>query len=250
MKVIAMIPARYNASRFPGKLMKDLEGKPVIVRTYEAVVKTNLFEEVYVVTDDDRIEEVISKVGGSVIRSKKEHQSGSDRLAEACEDLEVDVIVNIQGDEPFTAKENLEILLKIFENDIDSQVDVATLMERLHEGEDIANPNNVKVVVSKKGDALYFSRTFIPFPRDEKSEGIYFKHIGIYAYRKNALLQFTQLEESVLEKTEKLEQLRYLENGFKIRLAETNISTIGIDTESDLEKARERWKTICSAGKQ
>ena len=250
MKVIAMIPARYNASRFPGKLMKDLEGKPVIVRTYEAVVKTNLFEEVYVVTDDDRIEEVISKVGGSVIRSKKEHQSGSDRLAEACEDLEVDVIVNIQGDEPFTAKENLEILLKIFENDIDSQVDVATLMERLHEGEDIANPNNVKVVVSKKGDALYFSRAFIPFPRDEKSEGIYFKHIGIYAYRKNALLQFTQLEESVLEKTEKLEQLRYLENGFKIRLAETNISTIGIDTESDLEKARERWKTICSASKQ
>ena len=250
MKVIAMIPARYNASRFPGKLMKDLEGKPVIVRTYEAVVKTNLFEEVYVVTDDDRIEEVISKVGGSVIRSKKEHQSGSDRLAEACEDLEVDVIVNIQGDEPFTAKENLEILLKIFENDIDSQVDVATLMERLHEGEDIANPNNVKVVVSKKGDALYFSRAFIPFPRDEKSEGIYFKHIGIYAYRKNALLQFTQLEESVLEKTEKLEQLRYLENGFKIRLAETNISTIGIDTESDLEKARERWKTICLASKQ
>lgn len=250
MKVIAMIPARYNASRFSGKLMKDLEGKPVIVRTYEAVVKTNLFEEVYVVTDDDRIEEVISKVGGSVIRSKKEHQSGSDRLAEACEDLEVDVIVNIQGDEPFTAKENLEILLKIFENDIDSQVDVATLMERLHEGEDIANPNNVKVVVSKKGDALYFSRAFIPFPRDEKSEGIYFKHIGIYAYRKNALLQFTQLEESVLEKTEKLEQLRYLENGFKIRLAETNISTIGIDTESDLEKARERWKTICSASKQ
>ena len=142
MKVIAMIPARYNASRFPGKLMKDLEGKPVIVRTYEAVVKTNLFEEVYVVTDDDRIEEVISKVGGSVIRSKKEHQSGSDRLAEACEDLEVDVIVNIQGDEPFTAKENLEILLKIFENDIDSQVDVATLMERLHEGEDIANPKD------------------------------------------------------------------------------------------------------------
>ena len=164
--------------------------------------------------------------------------------------MEVDVIVNIQGDEPFTAKENLEILLKIFENDIDSQVDVATLMKRLHEEEDIANPNNVKVVVSKKGDALYFSRTFIPFPRDEKSEGIYFKHIGIYAYRKNALLQFTQLEESVLEKTEKLEQLRYLENGFKIRLAETNISTIGIDTESDLEKARERWKTICSAGKQ
>lgn len=242
MKIIAMIPARYAATRFPGKLMKDLEGKPVIVRTFEAVVNTNLFQEVYVVTDDDTIEQTILAVGGKVIRSQKEHQSGSDRLAEACADMDVDIIVNVQGDEPFTAKQNLEILLQIFKQDAENQVDVASLMERLNEGEDIANPNNVKVVVSKNNDALYFSRAFIPFPRDEKSETVYFKHIGIYAYRKQALMQFTQLGESMLEKVEKLEQLRYLENGFKIRLAETNIPTIGIDTESDLEKAKELWK--------
>ncbi len=214
----------------------------MIVRTFEAVVNTNLFEEVFVVTDDDNIEKAILQVGGKVIRSKKEHLSGSDRLAEACENLEVDVIVNIQGDEPFTEKKNLEILLNIFKKDAEKQVDVASLMEQLHDGEDIANPNNVKVVVNKNGDALYFSRAFIPFPRDEKSEGIYFKHIGIYAYRKHALMQFTQLGESMLEKTEKLEQLRYLENGFRIRLAVTDVSTIGIDTESDLEKARNLWK--------
>ncbi|MDO4230265.1 MAG: 3-deoxy-manno-octulosonate cytidylyltransferase [Capnocytophaga sp.] len=241
MKVIAMIPARYAATRFPGKLMKDLEGKPVIVRTFEAVVDTKLFQEVYVVTDDNRIEQAILNVGGKVIRSQKEHQSGSDRLAEACANMEVDVIVNIQGDEPFTAKQNLEILLQIFQQDTGNQVDVATLMERLYEGEDIANPNNVKVVVNKNNDALYFSRAFIPFPRDENSEAIYFKHIGIYAYKKQALMQFTQLEESILEKTEKLEQLRYLENGFRIRLAETHIPTIGIDTENDLEKAKKLW---------
>lgn len=241
MKVIAMIPARYAASRFPGKLMKDLEGKPVIVRTFEAVMSTNLFQEVFVVTDDDRIENVILQAGGKVIRSRKEHSSGSDRLAEACENLDVDVIVNIQGDEPFTEKKNLQILLDIFVKDIEKQVDVASLMEPLHEPEEMANPNNVKVVTNKSGDALYFSRAFIPFPRDEKSEGVYFKHIGIYAYRKHALMQFTQLGESMLEKTEKLEQLRYLENGFKIRLAITDTPTIGIDTENDLEKARSLW---------
>lgn len=237
-----MIPARYEASRFSGKLMKDLEGKPVIVRTFEAVLNTKLFEQVYVVTDDNRIEEAILNVGGKVIRSKKEHKSGSDRIAEACENLEADVIVNIQGDEPFTEKKNLEMLLKIFSEDVNNEVSVASLMERLDNPEEVCNPNNVKVVVSKNGDALYFSRAFIPFPRDEKSEGVYFKHIGIYAYRKEALMQFTQLEESILEKTEKLEQLRYLENGFRIRLAETDISTIGIDTEEDLQKARQLWK--------
>ncbi|GET45678.1 3-deoxy-manno-octulosonate cytidylyltransferase [Capnocytophaga felis] len=242
MKIIAMIPARYEASRFSGKLMKDLEGKPVIVRTFEAVLNTKLFGQVYVVTDDNRIEEAILNVGGKVIRSKKEHKSGSDRIAEACENLEADVIVNIQGDEPFTEKKNLEMLLKIFSEDVNNEVSVASLMERLDNPEEVCNPNNVKVVVSKNGDALYFSRAFIPFPRDEKSEGVYFKHIGIYAYRKEALMQFTQLEESILEKTEKLEQLRYLENGFRIRLAETNISTIGIDTEEDLQKARQLWK--------
>lgn len=239
MKYIAMIPARYAATRFPAKLMQDLCGKPVIVRTYEAVVRTGLFSEVYVVTDDDRIEKVIQEAGGKVIRSLKEHHSGSDRLAEAAKDLVADVIVNVQGDEPFTAKENLEELIRIFEEDKEKKVDVASLMEIITDAEVIANPNNVKVVVNKNNEALYFSRSVIPFERAAVGAP-YYKHIGIYAYRKRALEEFTLLPASVLEETEKLEQLRYLENGLKIRLSVTNISTIGIDTPEDLEEARKR----------
>lgn len=235
-----MIPARYGATRFPAKLMQDLCGKPVIVHTYQRVADTNLFDQVYVVTDDDRIENAIREVGGKVIRSQKEHNSGSDRLAEASKDLEVDIIVNVQGDEPFTDKENLQKVIDIFANDSQQNIAVASLMERITNSEDIANPNNVKVVVNKFNEALYFSRSVIPFPRDPNTAVPYYKHIGIYAYRKDALQQFTQLPPSLLEETEKLEQLRYLENGFKIRLALTNIPTIGIDTPEDLEKARKR----------
>ena len=240
MKLIAMIPARYGATRFPAKLMQDLCGKPVIVHTYQRVADTNLFDQVYVVTDDDRIENAIREVGGKVIRSQKEHNSGSDRLAEASKDLEVDIIVNVQGDEPFTDKENLQKVIDIFANDSQQNIAVASLMERITNSEDIANPNNVKVVVNKFNEALYFSRSVIPFPRDPNTAVPYYKHIGIYAYRKDALQQFTQLPPSLLEETEKLEQLRYLENGFKIRLAVTDSPTIGIDTPEDLEKARQR----------
>ena len=240
MKLIAMIPARYGATRFPAKLMQDLCGKPVIVHTYQRVADTNLFDLVYVVTDDDRIENAIHEVGGKVIRSQKEHNSGSDRLAEASKDLEVDIIVNVQGDEPFTDKENLQKVIDIFANDSQKNIAVASLMERITHPDDIANPNNVKVVVNKFNEALYFSRSVIPFPRDTNTKVPYYKHIGIYAYRKDALQQFTQLPPSLLEETEKLEQLRYLENGFKIRLAVTDIPTIGIDTPEDLEKARQR----------
>lgn len=239
MKVIAMIPARYGATRFPAKLMQDLCGKPVIVHTYQRVKDTQLFDEVYVVTDDDRIEKAISEVGGRVIRSKKEHNSGSDRLAEASQDLPVDIIVNVQGDEPFTNKENLEKVIDIFAKDVDKTVDVASLMEVITEPEEIANPNNVKVVVNRQNEALYFSRSVIPYQRADVGV-LYYKHIGIYAYRKAALQRFTELPPSILEETEKLEQLRYLENGYKIRLALTNIPTIGIDTPDDLEKARIR----------
>ena len=240
MKLIAMIPARYGATRFPAKLMQDLCGNPVIVHTYQRVADTNLFDQVYVVTDDDRIENAIREVGGKVIRSQKEHNSGSDRLAEASKDLEVDIIVNVQGDEPFTDKENLQKVIDIFANDSQQNIAVASLMERITHPDDIANPNNVKVVVNKFNEALYFSRSVIPFPRDTNTKVPYYKHIGIYAYRKDALQQFTQLPPSLLEETEKLEQLRYLENGFKIRLAVTDIPTIGIDTPEDLEKARQR----------
>ena len=238
-----MIPARYGAKRFPAKLMQDLCGKPVIVHTYERVADTRLFDEVYVVTDDDRIEKAIREVGGKVIRSKKEHNSGSDRLAEASRDLDVDIIVNVQGDEPFTDKENLQKVIDIFAKDLTKSIAVASLMERITDPDDIANPNNVKVVVNKFGEALYFSRNIIPFPRDPNTKVSYYKHIGIYAYRKEALQQFTELPPSLLEETEKLEQLRYLENGFKIRLALTNIPTIGIDTPEDLERARKRLIT-------
>ncbi|WP_314276809.1 3-deoxy-manno-octulosonate cytidylyltransferase [Capnocytophaga sputigena] len=240
MKLIAMIPARYGATRFPAKLMQDLCGKPVIVHTYQRVADTNLFDQVYVVTDDDRIENAIREVGGKVIRSQKEHNSGSDRLAEASKDLKVDIIVNVQGDEPFTDKENLQKVIDIFANDSQKNIAVASLMEHITHPDDIANPNNVKVVVNKFNEALYFSRSVIPFPRDPNTAVPYYKHIGIYAYRKDALQQFTQLPPSLLEETEKLEQLRYLENGFKIRLAVTDIPTIGIDTPEDLEKARQR----------
>lgn len=238
-----MIPARYGATRFPAKLMQDLCGKPVIVHTYERVADTRLFDEVYVVTDDDRIEKAIREVGGKVIRSKKEHNSGSDRLAEASRDLDVDIIVNVQGDEPFTDKENLQKVIDIFVKDLTKNIAVASLMERITDPDDIANPNNVKVVVNKFGEALYFSRNIIPFPRDPNTKVSYYKHIGIYAYRKEALQQFTELPPSLLEETEKLEQLRYLENGFKIRLALTDIPTIGIDTPEDLERARKRLIT-------
>ena len=238
-----MIPARYGATRFPAKLMQDLCGKPVIVHTYERVADTRLYDEEYVVTDDDRIEKVIREVGGKVIRSKKEHNSGSDRLAEASRDLDVDIIVNVQGDEPFTDKENLQKVIDIFAKDLTKSIAVASLMERITYPDDIANPNNVKVVVNKFGEALYFSRNIIPFPRDPNTKVSYYKHIGIYAYRKEALQQFTELPPSLLEETEKLEQLRYLENGFKIRLALTNIPTIGIDTPEDLERARKRLIT-------
>ena len=238
-----MIPARYGATRFPAKLMQDLCGKPVIVHTYERVADTRLFDEVYVVTDDDRIEKAIREVGGKVIRSKKEHNSGSDRLAEASRDLDVDIIVNVQGDEPFTDKENLQKVIDIFAKDLTKSIAVASLMERITDPDDIANPNNVKVVVNKFGEALYFSRNIIPFPRDPNTKVSYYKHIGIYAYRKEALQQFTELPPTLLEETEKLEQLRYLENGFKIRLALTDIPTIGIDTPEDLERARKRLIT-------
>jgi len=236
MKVIAMIPARYEASRFPGKLMKDLAGKSVILRTYEATKNSNLFDEVYVVTDSDIIFNEIISNNGKAIKSKKEHESGSDRIAEAIEDLEVDVVVNVQGDEPFTQVNSLKNLLEVFEEDEKKEIDIASLMIRMNDEEEINNPNNVKVVTDEDNFALYFSRSPIPFPR-EKSTAEYFKHIGIYAFKKEALLKFTKLPVNRLEATEKLENLRFLANGMTVKMVETNEIAIGIDTPEDLEKA-------------
>lgn len=236
MKVIALIPARFNASRFPGKLMKDLAGKSVIIRTYEATKNTKLFNEVFVVTDSDVIFSEIKNAGGNVIKSIKNHETGSDRIAEAVANIDADIVVNVQGDEPFTQKEPLQNLLKVFQTDFEKEIDIASLMIELHNEEEIQNPNNVKVVTDEQNFALYFSRAPIPYPR-EKKEAKYYKHIGIYAFRKEALMRFTSLPINKLEATEKLENLRFLANGMKVKMVETDSTAIGIDTPEDLEKA-------------
>ena len=193
-----MIPARYAASRFPGKLMQDLGGKPVILRTYEAAVATDLFDEVYVVTDSDIISDTITGAGGKAIMSKEEHDTGSDRIAEAVENMDVDIIVNVQGDEPFTERESLAGVLEVFRDDHDKEIDLASLMTRITDWEEIKNPNTVKVIVNKDNFALYFSRSPIPYPRAEDMKISYFKHKGIYAFRKDALMDFKRLLELAL----------------------------------------------------
>ena len=239
MKIIAVIPARYASTRFPAKLMQDLGGKTVILRTYEAAVQTQLFDDVFVVTDSELIYNEIISHDGKAIMSVKEHESGSDRIAEAVESIDVDVVVNVQGDEPFINSEALQELIHIFRNDIDKKVDLGSLMREIKDEAEINNPNNVKVVVDQNQFALYFSRSVIPFPR-EKNVGVrYMQHIGIYAFRKQALLDFYSLPMKSLEASEKLEQLRYLEFGKRIKMVETTHVGIGIDTIEDLEKARE-----------
>ena len=233
-KISAFIPARYAASRFPGKLMQMLGSKTIIRHVYDNARNTGLFQDVFVVTDSESIYTEIVSNGGKTIMSKKEHESGSDRIAEALAEMNVDVIVNVQGDEPFIQKEPLEKLIRLFD---DASVQVASLMRKMSK-EEAQNPNNVKVVTDKSGDALYFSRSLIPFQRDGVSIAEYFLHVGVYAYKKDALMNFTRWPQSGLEKTEKLEQLRYLENGIKIRMAETDYINIAIDTPEDLEKAK------------
>jgi 3-deoxy-manno-octulosonate cytidylyltransferase (CMP-KDO synthetase) len=238
MKIIAVIPARYSSTRFPAKLMQDLGGKTVILRTYEAAINTNLFDDVFVVTDSDLIYDEIISHGGKAIKSIKEHESGSDRIAEAVENLDVDIVINVQGDEPFIEAEPLAKVIEVFRNDLDQKVDLASLMREITNEDEINNPNNVKVVVDQNGFALYFSRSVIPYPR-EKNVGVrYMQHIGIYAFRKQALLDFYSLPMQSLEASEKLEQLRYLEFGKRIKMVETTHVGIGIDTLEDLERAR------------
>ena len=241
MKIIAMIPARYAASRFPAKLMQDLAGKPVIVRTYEAAVHTNLFQEVYVVTDSDIIYDTIVAAGGEAIMSREEHACGSDRIAEAIMDMDADIIVNVQGDEPFTDKASLTAVLEVFKHDTEQEIDLASLMTRIREKEEINNPNTVKVIVDNRNFALYFSRSPIPYPRSGDSNIPYYKHKGIYAFRKRALMDFRKLPMLALEAAEKIEAIRYLEYGKKIKMVETDVSGIEIDTPEDLERAKAAW---------
>ena len=237
-----MIPARYAASRFPGKLMQDLHGKTVITRTYEATIATGLFEEVYVVTDSEIIREEISRHGGNVIMSQKTHESGSDRIAEAVQNVTADIVINVQGDEPFTEKASLEKVINVFHDDPNHEIDLASLMVEIHEWDEISNPNTVKVIVDQRNFALYFSRSPIPFPRDKNAGSKYYKHKGIYAFRKQALLDFTALPMQMLEATEKIECIRYLEYGKKIKMVETSVEGVEIDTPEDLERAKKIWK--------
>jgi len=235
MNIIAVIPARYAATRFPAKLMQMLGDKTVIRHTYDNTVATGLFNDVLVATDSDIIYNEIISHGGKAVMSGKEHESGSDRIAEAVTDLDVDVIVNVQGDEPFMKKQALANLVSAFN---DKNVAVASLMHKISDDKQLQNPNIVKLVTDKNGFALLFSRSCIPYNRNGETNVNYWRHIGVYAYRKTALLQFIQWPMSELENIEKLEQLRYLENGVRIKMIETDSSGIGIDTPEDLENAR------------
>ena len=233
-KIGAFIPARYAATRFPAKLMQALGDKTVIRHTYDNTVATGLFDEVYVVTDSEIIFNEITSHGGKAIMSIKEHESGSDRIAEAIEDLAIDIVVNVQGDEPFVKKEPLEKLIAIFKDD---KVEVGSLMQALTNTDLIADPNYVKVAVDKNSNALFFSRSVIPYPRNTEIAISYYEHIGVYAFKKQALLNFTNWPMSPLEAAEKIECLRYLENGVSIKMVVTSYMGVEIDTPEDLIKA-------------
>jgi 3-deoxy-D-manno-octulosonate cytidylyltransferase len=238
-KVGAFIPARYAATRFPAKLMQMLGDKTVIRHTYDNTKATGLFDEVYVVTDSEIIFNEIISNGGKAIMSKKEHESGSDRIAEAIEDLDIDIVVNVQGDEPFVKREPLEKVLACFE---DAKVQVASLMQVLTNQTSIVDPNYVKVAVDKNSNALFFSRSVIPYPRSTDIPITYYEHVGVYAFKKQALIDFTNWPMSPLEAAEKIECLRYLENGVSIKMAITNYMGVEIDTPEDLIKAAELLK--------
>ena len=240
MKAIAMIPARYAASRFPAKLLQDLGGKSVIQRTYEATLASGLFSEVYVVTDHQTIFNSIQEMGGTPMMSQGKFECGSDRIAAAAAGLTADVIVNVQGDEPFIDTESLRDLLAVFTADAQKKISLASLMYPISEQEEIDNPNAVKVLVNLKDQALYFSRAPIPYPRE--SSGIqYYRHKGVYAFRKEALEAFPKMLMGPLEKAEKIEAIRYLEHGHTIQMVRTSHRGIGIDVPEDLEKARSAW---------
>jgi len=237
MRIVALIPARYAATRFPGKLMQPLGDKSVIRHTYDNTVATGLFDEVVVVTDSRIIFDEIEGCGGKAKMSKRTHESGSDRIAEAAEDMECDIVLNIQGDTPFIKREPLEKLLNVFRAHDGELVKVASLMQELKEQRFIEDENYVKVAVDLKGNALFFTRSVIPFPRNKEMAIPYYEHIGVYAFRKQALLDFTRWPLTPLENAEKVECLRYLEHGVPLRMVIVDYMGVEIDTPDDLKKA-------------
>ncbi len=241
MKFIAIIPARYASTRFPGKPLAILGGKPVIQRVYEQV--SSVLDEVYVATDDDRIFQAVEAFGGRAVMTSDRHRSGTDRIQEAATTIgtDADVVINVQGDEPFIHPSQIESLCRCFDN---PTTQIATLGKPFETIEAVKNPNSPKIVVDNQGFALYFSRSVIPFVRGvDEAEWLsrypFLKHLGLYAYRREVLREVTQLPMSSLETAESLEQLRWLQNGYRIRVAETNIETVGIDTPDDLERAEQ-----------
>src|SRR6185312_3546810 len=234
---IALIPARLNATRFPSKLMADLKGKSVIQRTYEGTVATGLFNDVFLICDSPVIYNEIVNNGGKAIMSKKDHECGTDRIAEAASGMNADIIVNVQGDEPFVKKQPLANLIEVFEKDTKKEIQVGSLMQVLKSQKEIDDPNYVKVAVDKNYNALFFSRSVIPYPRNPNHKAPYYEHIGVYAFRKEEIIKFTQLPVGILEDAEKVECLRFLENGMKMKMVVTEYMGIEIDTPEDIEKA-------------
>ncbi len=248
MKVVAIIPARWHSVRFKGKVLADINGKPMIQHVWERVKQANAVDEVIVAVDKERVLKAVEAFGGKAVYTSPEQPSGTDRLAEVANSVEGDIFINIQADEPLVHPLMIDELAEVFK--YEDNVQMATLIKRIHKKEDISNPNVVKVVVDRKGYALYFSRSPIPYVRDDENEGsrgyqekedvggMYFKHIGLYSYTREFLFTYTNLPKSVLEMEEKLEQLRVLEHGYKIKTVETRYDTVGVDTPEDLEKVK------------
>ena len=244
MKVVAMIPARLASSRLPEKMILDLGGLPVILRTYEAVKATGLFDEVIIVTVSKKIATLTEGHGATTILSKKDHKTGSDRIAEAAESVPADIIINVQGDEPFIDSNSLSALIQCFREDHEELIDLASLMVAIADKTYIDNPNVVKVVTDLTGKALYFSRSAIPFHRDPSPLSRCYKHKGVYAFRRSALLEFPKLIMGPLERAEKIEAIRYLEHGKRLQMIETSVDAPGIDTRADLEDAIANFKKL------
>lgn len=246
MKFIGIIPARYSSSRFPGKPLALLGGKPVIEHVYRQV--SSVMEDVFVATDDQRIYDAVEAFGGKAIMTRSDHKSGTDRICEALEKVggSFDVVINIQGDEPFIQKSQLETVMQCFD---DPRTQIATLGKPFESMEAVENPNSPKIVLDNDGYALYFSRSVIPFVRGKEHEEWlshfpYLKHIGLYAYRTEVLREVSKIPQSTLELAESLEQLRWLQNGYKIKVGLTDVETIGIDTPEDLQRAEEKMANL------
>jgi len=239
MKVVGVIPARWSSKRFEGKVLADIEGKPMIQHVWERSKKSKALNDVIIACDDERVLKKAQEFQANAVLTSANHPSGTDRVIEAVKDLDVDVVINIQGDEPLIQVELFDQLVNLFEDD--AQCVMATVIKETHLESEINNPNVVKVTVDTEGNALYFSRSTIPFNRDQ-DDATYFKHLGIYAYRKEFLMKYADLPASQLEKTEKLEQLRVLEAGYKIKTLKTEYESVGVDTPEDLEKVKQLMK--------